>query len=204
MREFGRPDETVAIYQQVLAKSPRDAAAHLGLANELRAQGRHNEAVAEYREAIRLKRDYVMAHNNLADTLLMHPDPAKREPALALEHARKATALEPRNRAYVNTLAMAQHRAGLRDLALASFRKSMELANGGDPNDWFFVAIIEHQRGNADLAARWFDKSVAWMKQQKTPDAGLVPIWTEAAQVLGGPGPEAVGQQKAPDPKSNP
>jgi tetratricopeptide (TPR) repeat protein len=204
LRELGLPDETIAIYRQILGKSPHDAAAHLGLAGVLRAQGRHDEAVAEYREAIRLEPDDLNVHNNLADALTMHPDPAKREPALALEHARKATALEPRNRLYVNTLAMAEYRAGLRDLALASFRKSMELANGGDPHDWFFVAMIEHQRGHAEESAKWFDKSVAWMKGQRSSDAELLPKWTEAASVLGRPGPEAVGQGKTHDLKTKP
>ncbi len=69
LRELGRPDETVAIYRQILEKSPRDAAAHLGLANELSAQGRHDEAVAECREAIRLNPGDALAHNNLADSL---------------------------------------------------------------------------------------------------------------------------------------
>jgi tetratricopeptide (TPR) repeat protein/serine/threonine protein kinase len=238
LRELGLPDETVAIYRQILGKSPRDAAARFGLIKELTAQGRHDEVVAEYREAIRLapgdaaaqtnlgifqrfqgnfdgaiaayreairlKPDLVIAHNNLAEALTMHPDPAKREPALALEHARKATALEPRNQEFVNTLAMAEYRAGLRDLALASFRKSMELANGGDPQDWFFVAMIEHQRGNAEEAAKWFDKSVAWMKGQRSSDAELLPKWTEAAKLLGRAGPKGLDQENGPDLKAKP
>jgi serine/threonine protein kinase/tetratricopeptide (TPR) repeat protein len=69
LRELGRSDEAAAIYRQVLAKSPRDAAAHRRLAYELNAHGMHDEAVAECREAIRLKPGDALAHNNLADSL---------------------------------------------------------------------------------------------------------------------------------------
>jgi hypothetical protein len=97
-----------------------------------------------------------------------------------------------------------QYRAGQRDEALISFRKSMGLSHGGDPYDWFFVAMIEHEHGKVDEATRWYDKSVDWIKQQKSPDADLLPIWTEAAKLLGRPGPEAVDQKNAPNPKMPP
>jgi hypothetical protein len=84
---------------------------------------------------------------------------------------------------------------------LASYRKSMELGKGGDPYDWFFVAMIEHERGNADEAARRFDKSLVWLKQQNSPDADLLPIWAEAAKLMGRPVPEAPDQKPVPDPK---
>jgi tetratricopeptide (TPR) repeat protein len=168
----------------------------------LRNQGKFDAAIAAYREAIRLKPDFGWAHNNLAEALTMHPDPARRDIAAALEHARKATALQPLEKANVNTLAVAEFRAGHRDLALASFRKSMEMSSGGDPYDWFFLAMIEHERGKSQEAARWFDQSVAWMKRQKAPDAELLPIWNEAAKMLGRAGHEPVDQNAVRSPET--
>ena len=76
----------------------------------------------------------------------------------------------------------------------------MKLRNGGDPYDWFFLAMIEHQRGNAQDATRWFDKSTAWMAEQKSRDPDLLTAWTEAAKLLGRPGPDATTQKPAPHP----
>jgi hypothetical protein len=89
--------------------------------------------------------------------------------------------MKPGDRAFLNTLGVAQYRAGLLDEACASFEKSMGLSRGGDPYDWFFLAIIEHERGHAGQAARWFDRSVAWMKQEKSRDVDMLQAWTEAA-----------------------
>ena len=49
--------------------SPTDAEAHNNLGTALEATGKLDEAIAEYREAIRLKPDYAEAHYNLGLTL---------------------------------------------------------------------------------------------------------------------------------------
>jgi eukaryotic-like serine/threonine-protein kinase len=197
----GKSAEAVTEFREAIRLKPNYARAHQNLGTALSSQGKHTEAIAAYSVAIRIKPDDAMAHNNLAFGLAMHPDRAKRDIAAALEHARNATSLQPKNRAYVNTLAAVQYRAGLRDEALASCRKSMELGKGGDPYDWFFLAMIEHDRGNADEAARWFDKSMAWLKQQKSPDADLLQIWAEAAKLIGRPSPEPPDQKPVSHPK---
>ena len=176
-------------FREAIRLKPGYAAAHASLGNVLWQQGKRDLAIAEFHEAIRFKPDDADAHNNMASVLTLDPDPARRDPARAIEHALKATGLQPRNAAFINTLATAQFRASLPDVALSSFRKSMELSKGGDPYDWFFLAMIEHGRGNAAEGARWFDKSVAWMRQQTTPEADLVLIWTEAAKLTGLTGP---------------
>ena len=50
----GDPVEAERLYRAALARSPRDAAAHLNLGIALQRQGRGREAVAEYDEAVRL------------------------------------------------------------------------------------------------------------------------------------------------------
>ncbi len=204
LRLQGKHNEAIAEYREAIRIKPDLAIAHGGLGFALWSVERFDEGLAEYREAARLKPELAAAHNNLASALSMHPDPAKRDPAAALLHARKSTALQPRNRNAINTLAVAQYRVGLRDEAVASFQESMERSKGGDPYDWFFMAMIEHERGNAKEATRWFDKSVAWMKQQKLPDRDLLQAWTEAAKLLGRPGPEAPVKTPSPLPKEKP
>ena len=190
-----------ASYREAIRLRPDDARFHAGFGFALWAQRRFDPAFAECREAIRIKPNIAFAHGNLATFLALHPDPANRHAVAALEHAQKAVELEPGTGSFVNTLAIAQYRAGLRDRALASFRKSIELNRGGDPYDWFFLAMIEHERANAAEAAHWFDKAVAWMKEQKSSDPDLLQCWTEAGRLLGRRGPEANTHKPAPDPK---
>ena len=80
----------------------------------------------------------------------------------------------------------------------------MELRQGGNPDDWFFLAMIEHERDNAKEAARWFDMSVAWMNERKSLDADLLQAWSEAAKRLGRPGPVTPNESFAPHPKEKP
>jgi tetratricopeptide (TPR) repeat protein len=44
---------------------PDDASAHYNLGNSLKAQSKWDEAIAQFREAIRIKPDYPLAHHNL-------------------------------------------------------------------------------------------------------------------------------------------
>ena len=61
--------DRVAYYESLVKEDPGSADAHYGLGNALSDSGRKEEAVLEFREAIRLKPDYLVAHNNLAVAL---------------------------------------------------------------------------------------------------------------------------------------
>jgi tetratricopeptide (TPR) repeat protein len=52
-------------YRQVLAAQPNLAEGHFRLGEALRGQGKFDEAVAAYRQAIDIKPDFGMAHSNL-------------------------------------------------------------------------------------------------------------------------------------------
>jgi tetratricopeptide (TPR) repeat protein len=60
----------VGMWQDVAAKRPANDRAHCNLGYALRAAGRTEEAIAEYKEALRWKPDCVEAHYNLANALL--------------------------------------------------------------------------------------------------------------------------------------
>ena len=47
-----------------------DATAHLNLGNVLYGKGQLDAAIAEYRKAIELKPDFMMAHNNLGAAMM--------------------------------------------------------------------------------------------------------------------------------------
>jgi hypothetical protein len=77
--------------------------------------------------------------------------------------------------------------------SLAASEHSMALQNGGDANNWFLLALIHWQRGDKDEARKWFNKAVAWTKGEDPKGVELRQFWTEAAELLGQPGPEATG-----------
>jgi len=60
----------------VIVSAPDSAEAHMIMAGELGRQGDHSGAVAQYREAIRLKPTLPGAHYELAEQLRTSPDPA--------------------------------------------------------------------------------------------------------------------------------
>jgi cytochrome c-type biogenesis protein CcmH/NrfG len=150
-------------------------------------------AEAAFRKAIRLRPASANACNDLAWLLCTAPDPRFRDPTGALGHARKAVELEPSNPSSFSTLALAEYRLGHWVESLAASERSMALRNGGDASDWFFLAMAHCKKGEKDEARKWFDKAVAWTKEKDPKNAELRQFWTEAAELLGQPGPDTAG-----------
>jgi tetratricopeptide (TPR) repeat protein len=111
----------------------------------------------------------------------------------ALVHARKAVELAPQDGGFANTLALAEYRSGHWAESIAASERSMALRNGGVASDWFFLAMAHWQKGENDEARRRFDMAVAWTKEKDPKNAELRQFWTEAAELLGQPGPVAAG-----------
>ena len=61
---------------------------------------------------------------------------------------------------------------------------AMDLRDGGDANDWFFVAISHKRLGHDADARKWFDKAVAWTKEHDPKNEELLRFQREAAEAL--------------------
>jgi hypothetical protein len=61
----------------------------------------------------------------------------------------------------------------------------MELCEGGDSADWFFLAMAHWRLDAKDESRQWFDKAVAWMEQHSPDDEELKRFRAEAAELLG-------------------
>ena len=61
----------------------------------------------------------------------------------------------------------------------------MELRQGGDAFDWYFLAMAEWQRGNKEEARKWYDKAVAWRAEKAKDNEELVRFEEEASELLG-------------------
>jgi tetratricopeptide (TPR) repeat protein/tRNA A-37 threonylcarbamoyl transferase component Bud32 len=154
---------------------------------------RHAEARKLHEETLALRkvklrpghRDTVQSMNALAWILANCPDQKLRDPGRALELAKEAVKLAPRNGGYRNTLGTAHYRVGDWKNAVAELTKSTELRNGGDATDWFFLAMAHWHLGERDQARVWYDRAVQAVEKSKRPDEDLRQFHAEAAELLG-------------------
>jgi tetratricopeptide (TPR) repeat protein/tRNA A-37 threonylcarbamoyl transferase component Bud32 len=198
----GRLEEAKAEYHKALELDPKDAIAHERLGILLERQGRMGEAKAEYLKAIKLDSKNANAHNNLSWLLATCQDLKLRDPALAVQMAKTAVDLTPKNGSFWNTLGVAYYRAGSWQEALAALDKSVALRKGGSAEDWLFLAMAHWQLGDKAAARKWYDQAVRWMDKNQSKNEQLRRFQAEAAELLGvqEPGP-TVGSQPLPKKK---
>ena len=83
------------------------------------------------------------------------------------------------------TLGVAQHRNGNWQGSIEAVQKSMELRQGGDSFDWFFLAMAHWQLDHKQEARVWYDKAVEWMDKHQPKNGELMRFCAEADELLG-------------------
>jgi tetratricopeptide (TPR) repeat protein len=159
-------------------------------------QGQWEKAIADFEKALELRTDKACNLNNLAWNLATCPDRRVWKPDRAVELAKKAIQLAPKDGMYWNTLGVAQYRAGDHKAAIETLTKAVELRSGGDAFDWFFLAMAHWQLKHKEEARRWYDKAVAWMDKNEPKDEELLRFRDEAAKLLGIPVKPPAAKQK--------
>jgi tetratricopeptide (TPR) repeat protein len=169
--------------------------------------GRAKEAEAAYREALALSErrlaivpDKPKYQNEVAWYLATCPVPQLRDPARAVELARKATEKQPVASNW-QTLGVALYRTGQWKAAIEALEKSEVLAP--DENLAFnglFLAMAHWQLGRRDEARLWYDRAVVWMDKHVPNHRELRRFRAEAAAVLGLPEPTAPARKEVPRP----
>jgi uncharacterized protein HemY len=122
---------------------------------------------------------------DLARFLATCPDSRFQEPDRAAVLAARAVEQAPEAGDCWSTLGVAQYRAGDWKAATAALGKSIQLRTGGDPSDWFFLAMAHGRLGEKDQGRKWYDKAIAWMEQIKSQNNELRCFRAEAAVLLG-------------------
>ncbi len=125
-----------------VAVRPGSHIAHNILGGALHRQGRHDEAIAEYRIAIRLKPDYATAHINLGNALRVH-----RKYDEAIAEYRIAIRLQPNCAGAHANLGFALDSAGQRAAAIAAWRESVRLRpEKANVHYWIGLALLLEER----------------------------------------------------------
>ncbi len=129
LAERGDSRDAAAAYRDALALDPGDARAHYDLALALDSLGELDSAVANLERAVALEPRFEAARLALARALIKRGDIEE-----ALEHARAASAATgDRDPAVLHTLAAAEWAAGLREQAVRTQTRALEVASGGSP-----------------------------------------------------------------------
>jgi tetratricopeptide (TPR) repeat protein len=121
---YWRDSET--LFSRTLAVTSGNWMIHGNLGTVLVEQGRQEEAIAHYREALRLRPEFPSAHTNLGNAYLRLGRTQE-----ALGHYREAVRLDPANALRHRNLGLALTRAGQGEEAAACYREAERLSGGG-------------------------------------------------------------------------
>ncbi len=118
--------DSVSLFEHTLAVTGENAIAHTQLGAAYAERGRLDETIRHYREAVRIRPDFMKAANNLAWLLATARDPALRDPATAVSLAERALALSRApNPSVLDTLAAAYAAAGRFDAAVETAQRAV-------------------------------------------------------------------------------
>ena len=165
--------------------------------DEMRSKGDFAGAMAVLREGQAIAPEDADLNHYLALMLVVCPDPKLRDAKLAVTLARKAIGTTPANSSWIRlrTLGLAQHFAGDDREAVKALNMSLKLRNGrGNAFDYFPLAAIHQRLGNKEEARKWYDRGVAWVRENRRfhADAELAVLRADAEAALG------IGKQPKP------
>jgi tetratricopeptide (TPR) repeat protein len=185
LQSKGDLDGGIAAWRQAITLNPKFIPAHNNLGTALRLKGDTKGGAAEYRLAVALDANYTLARNNLAILLATSPDPGTRDIGQAVTEAEKTVQLEPSSEIVWNTLGEIYYWADRWTDAISALEKGLPLRNGGDSEDFFFLAMSHERVGHKAEARKWFQKGIDWMDKHAPKNALLLQYRAEAASVLG-------------------
>jgi tetratricopeptide (TPR) repeat protein len=152
-------------------------------------------ALARHPDQRRIRGMLAQYCNNFAWGLVTAPG-STRNSQRALSLARRAIELTPKAAIYLNTLGVAQYRAGQFTESIATLEKSLAAGMGeSDAFDLFFLAMARYKLGEIARARADFDRAVQWRRDhpnlsQPGWSQELDAFQAEAEAVLAGPGAE--------------
>jgi Tfp pilus assembly protein PilF len=125
----------------------------------------YEPAIADLERSLAIRPNHADAANNLAWLYVAGPEKL-RDPAKALPLAERAVKLAPQQSLYLNTLGVAQYRAGVYTDARFTLENSLQASAGGwDAFDLYFLALCHHHLDDPAKAKECFERAVKWQAQ---------------------------------------
>ncbi len=153
MRQFVFADE-VALWTDTLQASPSSWMAHNGLGSALFHQGKVEDSIQQFQQALEIHSNYAEAHNNLGNALS-----ASGQTADGVLQYQAAIALNPGYADAHYNLGSALFQQGQVDAAIEEYQRALQInPNGTGFNDNLGIAFL--QKGEVDQAVFQFQKSV--------------------------------------------
>jgi serine/threonine protein kinase len=166
-------EEAIRHFMIAVALRPRSPGAHLNLGGALKDKGRLDEAIAEYREAIRIKKNFAEAHNSLGAILC----DGKGDYDSAIAEFQEAIHLKKDHaEAHYNLGNALQHKGRL-DEAIVEYREAIHLKEDHAQahcnlaralkDKGQFIEALRYVRRGHELGAnnpRWSYPSAQWVQ----------------------------------------
>jgi Tfp pilus assembly protein PilF len=170
-RQLNFWQDDITLFRHAIAVTKNNDTAHLNLGFALEKAGLKNEALAEYRAALKLDPDRAETHNNLANLLddTSHPDEA-------LAEYQEALRINPNHVASHNNYGTLLVELGRFDEAMQQYADAARL----DPADWHPPYLT----GKALLKAGRDPEAISYFRQAVRLDPNNPHVLTYLAQVL--------------------
>jgi hypothetical protein len=165
-QQCGYWKNSITLYNHVLQATADNYLAHNNLGMALFAEGKKEEAIAHYREAIDINPSYVDAHYNLADTFVK-----QNKIDQAIEHLRESVRITP-SFAALNNLGVNLERQLKHEEAIYYYRQAL-LIEPKNPGIHFNLGVAFGNKGELKEAAEHFRQAI-----------NLKPDYGEARQAL--------------------
>lgn len=157
----------VALYTGILAKNPGCWMAHYNLGIALNNQGKTDEAIAHYREAIELRPSYAEAHYNLGRLLAR-----KGQLDDAVTHYEKALEINPADAEAQNNLGVTLFGSGRVDEAIAHYQEALKIRpDYAEASCNLASALLS--KGDLDGAIAYYSVCLALLPNQAEPEYNL-------------------------------
>ncbi len=189
--------EGIDDFTRGLRERPDDAHLRASRGRALQSLKHYESAIADLEAAVArdpeqqdARESLAMCCNNRAWELATGPE-LTRDPQRALILARRAIELSPGQAIYLNTLGVAQFRAGQYTEAITTLERTLTAGAGqSDAYDLFFLAMAHHRLRHREEARGCYERAVRWLREQKSllaeQSQELTAFRAEAQPVLAG------------------
>ncbi len=174
----GKLDEGIAESDRAIELAPKEAKVWYARGRIYYDLHQYDKAIADYSKAIELDPRDAVSASQLAWLLATCPNSKLRDPGRAVQLARRAIELAPKEGDHWNNLGVALYRTGDWKTAIEVLDKSRQYRQGGDAHDFFFLAMAHCQLAHKDDALKWYKRAAEWVEKNNELLANN-PRWRE-------------------------